>query len=72
MIAHAHAVKLYRDDFQASQGGTIGITLNGDWAMPYDNSPESTSHLTSSFDFLRAGVLIGQTSRLRKTRWTQP
>lgn len=40
MIAHAYAVKLYREEFKVKQGGTIGITLNGDWAMPYDNSPE--------------------------------
>lgn len=40
MIAHAYAVKLYREEFKAQQGGTIGITLNGDWVIPYDNSPE--------------------------------
>ena len=41
ILAHAHAVKAYRDDFKASQKGEIGITLNGDWAIPYDDSPES-------------------------------
>ena len=40
-MAHAYAVKLYRDEFKVAQGGQIGICLNGDWAMPYDNSPES-------------------------------
>jgi hypothetical protein len=35
-------VKLYREEFKATQGGQIGITLNGDWAMPYDDSPESS------------------------------
>jgi beta-glucosidase len=41
ILAHANAVKLYREEFKAAQGGQIGITLNGDWAMPYDDSPES-------------------------------
>ncbi|KAG6845055.1 Beta-glucosidase 1B [Tephrocybe sp. NHM501043] len=42
IIAHANAVKLYRESFKPTQGGQIGITLNGDWQMPYDDSPEST------------------------------
>lgn len=29
MIAHGHAVKIYRDEFKAKDGGEIGITLNG-------------------------------------------
>ncbi|KZV92227.1 glycoside hydrolase family 1 protein [Exidia glandulosa HHB12029] len=43
MLAHAHAVKAYREDFKALQGGQIGITLNGDWSMPYDDSPENVA-----------------------------
>ena len=41
ILAHATAVKLYRDEFKPRQGGKIGITLNGDWALPYDNRRES-------------------------------
>ncbi len=41
LLAHAYAVKAYRDEFQASQGGQIGITLDCSWQMPYDDSPES-------------------------------
>jgi beta-glucosidase len=41
ILAHAYTTKLYREEFKADQGGVIGITLNGDWAMPYDDSPES-------------------------------
>jgi beta-glucosidase/6-phospho-beta-glucosidase/beta-galactosidase len=44
ILAHAHAARTYQKEFQPSQGGTIGITLNGDWAVPYDNSPESQCH----------------------------
>jgi len=38
-------VKLYRDEFKPTQGGVIGITLNGDMAIPYDESPESKRYL---------------------------
>ena len=41
ILSHANAVKLYREEFKETQGGQIGITLNGDWAMPYDGSPKS-------------------------------
>ena len=41
ILAHAYTVKLYREEFKDKQGGQIGITLNGDWAMPYDDSPQS-------------------------------
>lgn len=43
ILSHAHAVQVYRNEFKARQGGQIGITLNGDWALPYDDSPESES-----------------------------
>jgi hypothetical protein len=41
LLAHASAVKAYREEFKPTQRGQIGITLNGDWQMPYDNTPES-------------------------------
>ena len=41
ILAHAYACKLYREQFKQAQGGSIGITLNGDMALPYDDSPES-------------------------------
>ncbi|CAD6568729.1 MAG: Beta-glucosidase 1B [Tremellales sp. Tagirdzhanova-0007] len=40
ILAHAHASKLYKTDFKSRQGGTIGITLNGDWTEPYTQAPE--------------------------------
>ncbi|KAI0646480.1 beta-glucosidase 1A [Trametes meyenii] len=41
IIAHAYAVKAYREEFQTSQGGQIGITLDSSWQIPYDDSPEN-------------------------------
>ena len=43
ILAHAHAVKIYREQFKPTQKGQIGITLNGDWTMPYDDDQESKS-----------------------------
>ncbi|CAK9140369.1 unnamed protein product [Ilex paraguariensis] len=41
LLAHAAAVKVYRgENFQKSQKGQIGITLNVDWAVPYDDQSE--------------------------------
>lgn len=51
ILAHAYAVKLYRDQFKSQQHGEIGITLNGDWAMPYDNSPENVAAAQRALDF---------------------
>ncbi|KAF7160470.1 hypothetical protein CNMCM5623_006069 [Aspergillus felis] len=36
LVAHGAAVKIYREDFKPRDGGEIGITLNGDWAEPWD------------------------------------
>lgn len=47
ILAHAYAVKAYREEFKPTQRGTIGITLNGDMSMPWDNSPESEYSLAS-------------------------
>ncbi|KAF2454598.1 beta-glucosidase [Lineolata rhizophorae] len=36
LLCHGTAVKIYREEFKAKDGGQIGITLNGDWAEPWD------------------------------------
>lgn len=41
LIAHGCAVKLYREQFQPHQNGTIGITLDSGWFEPYTNTQES-------------------------------
>ncbi|KAJ7819918.1 beta-glucosidase [Mycena olivaceomarginata] len=51
ILSHANAVKLYRDEFKSKQGGQIGITLNGDWQMPYDDSPENVAAAQHALDF---------------------
>ena len=41
ILAHASAADIYRKMYKDRHGGQIGITLNGDWAEPWDDSPES-------------------------------
>lgn len=40
LLAHAEVVNLYRTEFQASQGGQIGMTNNIDWREPLTTAPE--------------------------------
>ncbi|CAM6095010.1 unnamed protein product [Calypogeia fissa] len=40
LLAHATAVDVYRKKFQATQGGTIGITVDCEWAEPLTDSPD--------------------------------
>ncbi|KAG0476515.1 hypothetical protein HPP92_013356 [Vanilla planifolia] len=37
LLAHAEAVSLYKNSFQAKDKGQIGITLVSQWFEPYDN-----------------------------------
>ncbi|KIK34238.1 glycoside hydrolase family 1 protein [Suillus luteus UH-Slu-Lm8-n1] len=50
ILSHAYAVKLYREEFKAAQGGQVGITLNGDWAMPYNDSPQNVEAAQHALD----------------------
>lgn len=36
LITHARAARMYQQDFQPTQHGTIGITLHGNWSEPWD------------------------------------
>ncbi|EMR64110.1 putative beta-glucosidase a protein [Eutypa lata UCREL1] len=36
LLAHARAVKVYREEFKPTDKGQIGITLNGDYTYPWD------------------------------------
>lgn len=40
LVAHGHVSKLYREEFQPHQRGTIGITLHGNWSEPWDMDDE--------------------------------
>ena len=71
ILSHANAVKLYRDEFKSRQGGQIGVTLNGDMELPWDDSPESTPRGHSSHN-TRLIQQNFQTSQPPSTRSTLP
>lgn len=50
LVAHAHAAHVYHSEFAPTQKGVIGITLNGDWAEPYDDSPENVKAAQDKMD----------------------
>ncbi|PKA54141.1 Beta-glucosidase 24 [Apostasia shenzhenica] len=51
LLAHAEAVQLYREEYQPTQGGKIGITMLADWLVPYDNSPQNIEAQRRGNDF---------------------
>jgi beta-glucosidase len=59
ILSHAYAVEIYRNEFKPkSKGGLIGITLNGDWAEPFDSEPESESTLRYHYPLYRPVYLL--------------
>ncbi|RPD61802.1 beta-glucosidase 1B [Lentinus tigrinus ALCF2SS1-7] len=60
ILAHAYACKLYREQFKESQDGTIGITLNGDMALPYDDSPENIAAAQHALDVAIGATCLSQ------------
>ncbi|XP_071940374.1 beta-glucosidase 24-like [Coffea arabica] len=52
LLAHAAAVQLYRQKYQRSQKGKIGITLVSNWAVPYHNTKEDRDAAQRAIDFM--------------------
>lgn len=52
LLSHGRAVHIYRKDFQPTQKGSIGITLNSNWAEPKNrNDPKSVAAAKREMDF---------------------
>ncbi|CAM8919480.1 unnamed protein product [Rhodiola kirilowii] len=51
LLAHTAATNLYKQKFQAVQGGEIGITLVGQYYEPYSNSPKDIEAAKRAIDF---------------------
>lgn len=51
LLAHAKAVKVYRTQFQAEQGGLIGITNNCDWREPLSDSAQDRAAAQRALEF---------------------
>ncbi|MEL6275528.1 MAG: family 1 glycosylhydrolase, partial [Bacteroidota bacterium] len=54
ILAHAKAVKVYRENFQKSQQGKIGITNNCDWRLSKTDSPEDKAAAQRALEFFLA------------------
>ncbi|KAJ0973072.1 hypothetical protein J5N97_021031 [Dioscorea zingiberensis] len=54
LLAHGAAAKLYKDKYQAKQGGLVGITLVCMWYRPYDESHRHMEAATRALDFMLA------------------
>ncbi|GLT60700.1 hypothetical protein SLA2020_334560 [Shorea laevis] len=52
LLAHAAAVKVYRDRYQMSQKGEIGITLNVVWTVPSSDSKEDRNAAFRALAFM--------------------
>lgn len=52
LVAHGHAVKIYREEFKPRNGGEIGITLNGDATYPWDpEDPDDVAAAERKLEF---------------------
>ncbi|XP_077227618.1 beta-glucosidase 12-like [Tasmannia lanceolata] len=52
ILAHAAAVKHYKEKFQASQKGIIGITLVCHWMVPFSGSKSNDDAAGRAIDFM--------------------
>ncbi|KAL3832904.1 hypothetical protein ACJIZ3_007640 [Penstemon smallii] len=52
LLSHAAAVKLYKDKYQATQKGEIGITLVTHWMVPNSNSRQDVEAAQRALDFI--------------------
>lgn len=51
ILAHAAAAKLYKEKYQKSQGGKIGISLPCKWYMPHSADPKDFAATKMQLDF---------------------
>jgi beta-glucosidase len=70
--AHAHAVNVYREQFQAQQNGVIGLTCNCDWREPLTNAANDQAAAQRALEFFLGWfadpVHLGDYPAVMKTR----
>ncbi|XAR60323.1 Beta-glucosidase, partial [Bertholletia excelsa] len=52
LLAHAAAVKLYKQKYHASQKGNIGITLIAHWMVPFSKAWQNRAAAERAIDFM--------------------
>ncbi|WP_020570938.1 GH1 family beta-glucosidase [Neolewinella persica] len=72
ILAHAKAVKIYRQEFKATQGGVIGMTNNCDWRHPLTDRAADHAAAQRSVEFLLAWftdpIYLGDYPQVMKDR----
>ncbi|XP_010528331.1 PREDICTED: beta-glucosidase 13-like isoform X1 [Tarenaya hassleriana] len=63
LLAHATAVKIYREKYQASQGGKIGAAINSYWRVPitpsYDDRMAAARSIAFQYDWFLEPMTSG-------------
>ncbi|OWM69232.1 hypothetical protein CDL15_Pgr025419 [Punica granatum] len=62
LLAHAAAVRLYQQKYQASRKGVIGITLVSQWMVPFSGAKHHQNAATRALDFMLGWFLDPLTS----------
>ncbi|KAM7509811.1 hypothetical protein LguiB_008686 [Lonicera macranthoides] len=57
ILAHSAAAKLYKDTYQATQQGEVGISLVTQWFEPYDNTRQNKDAAKRALEFLIGWIL---------------
>ncbi|KAI3908002.1 hypothetical protein MKW98_003647 [Papaver atlanticum] len=52
ILSHAAAAKLYKQKYQAAQGGEIGISIVGQWFVPHSDSSRDKEAAERANDFM--------------------
>nr|WPS94687.1 beta-glucosidase [Naematelia aurantialba]WVH01939.1 glycoside hydrolase family 1 protein [Naematelia aurantialba] len=70
MVSHAHASHLYRTKYRPGQGGHISITLNGDWAEPWADTPDcidaTARKMAAAIGWFADPIFLGHESALMR------
>ncbi|KAM1151663.1 hypothetical protein ACFX19_034962 [Malus domestica] len=72
LLAHAHAVKVYKTKYQASQEGVIGITLATNWFVPVSNATRHRNAANRSLDFMFGWQVYGAIDKRPISAHDQP
>ncbi|GAB2299261.1 hypothetical protein Dimus_033331 [Dionaea muscipula] len=57
LLAHASAVRLYKQRYQAWQKGVIGMTTSSNWPIPLDNTTADCEAASRAYDFMAGWFL---------------
>ncbi|KAM7476683.1 hypothetical protein LguiB_023926 [Lonicera macranthoides] len=52
LLSHAASAKLYKNKYQESQKGQIGITLNSNWMVPYSDTKDDRRAAKRAIEFM--------------------